>query len=77
MKRTTNVLIIDDHPIIIEGFENTLNYISDQSETLSFKTDSAKDCETAYHKIYKFAETQTLDLVILDLSLPSAPNLKL
>jgi DNA-binding NarL/FixJ family response regulator len=76
-KTHTNVLIIDDHPIIIEAFENTLNYIEEQSETHSFKIDSAQDCEMAYSKIQHYAVTQNLDLVILDISIPADQKLKL
>ncbi len=76
-KKSVNFLIIDDHPCIIEGFERTLDYVAEQSETLSFKTDSAKDCETANGKIQSYTATQNLDLVILDLNLPPPPKLKL
>jgi DNA-binding NarL/FixJ family response regulator len=76
-KKTVNVLIIDDHPITIEGFERSLDYLAEQSQTLSFKTDRAEDCNTAYHKIKQYSLTQNLDLVILDLSLPAAPNFNL
>lgn len=77
MNKYYNVLIIDDHPSIIEAFENSLNFIASQSKTISFKTDSAKDCKTAYHKLQAYAQTQNLDLVILDISLPADQNLKI
>jgi DNA-binding NarL/FixJ family response regulator len=76
-KTHTNVLIIDDHPITIEGLERTLDYIAEQSETISFKTNSAQDCKTAYHKLQDYSKSQNLDLVILDISLPEDQNLKL
>lgn len=38
-KKATNVLIIDDHPITIEGSERALDYLAEQSQTLSFKID--------------------------------------
>lgn len=76
-KKIVNVLIIDDHTAIIEGFERALDYIAERSETLSFKTDFAKDCKTAYHKIQQYAVTQNLDLVILDLGLPADQKLNL
>ena len=76
-KKIANVLIIDDHIAIIEGFERAIGYIAERSETLSFKIDFAKDCKTAYHKIQQYAVTQNLDLVILDLGLPAAPKLNL
>jgi lipopolysaccharide export system protein LptC len=65
MNKAYNVLIIDDHPTIIEGFQNTLKYMQEQSETLSFNTEGATDCETAYQKIQSYSDTKPLDLVIL------------
>ena len=76
-KKTSNVLIIDDHPSIIEAFESALNFISSQSNAISFKTDSSKDCETAYHTLSEYSQSQNLDLVILDISLPEDKNLKI
>lgn len=77
MSKTYNVLIIDDHPIIIEGFNNALNYIKGQSDGVSFNTDSAGDCKTAYNKLKSYIPNQNLDLVILDISLPPDENIKL
>lgn len=76
-KKSINVLIIDDHPIIIEAVINTLQYMQDQTDTFSFNTESATDCETAHQKIQSYSIAKPLDLVILDLSLPPAPLLNL
>ncbi|EPR73029.1 two-component system response regulator [Winogradskyella psychrotolerans RS-3] len=76
-KKSVNVLIIDDHPIIIEAVINTLQYMQDQSDKLCFKTESARDCETAHQKIQSYSIAKPLDLIILDLSLPPAPQLNL
>jgi len=76
-KKSINVLIIDDHPIIIEAVINTLQYMQDQSDRFCFKSESASDCETAHQKIQSYSSVKSLDLVILDLSLPPAPHLNL
>ena len=77
MNKCFNVLIIDDHPSIIEAFENSLNFIANQSKTISFKTDGAKDCKAAYYKLQEYAQSQNLELVILDISLPEDQDLKI
>ncbi|MBU2922459.1 hypothetical protein KO504_14010 [Winogradskyella psychrotolerans] len=56
-KTSINVLTIDDHISIIEAFENSLNLIANQSDAISFKTNGATDCESAYLKIEEFAKT--------------------
>jgi DNA-binding NarL/FixJ family response regulator len=77
IKTPYNVLIIDDHPAIIEGFENSLNFISSQSENMNFDIDKAEDCTTAYNKLLEYSKSQKLDLVILDISLPPNSSLKI
>lgn len=77
MKKTYNVLLIDDHPLIVDGFENALNYVSNENDAVAFRVHRANDCETAYYKIKEFVPTQKLDLAILDISLPSCAKLKL
>ena len=77
MSITYNVLIIDDHPIVVDGFKNTLSEISNQDASIKFKVYSALDCETAFHRIEAFSKSQDLDLVILDISLPPNDNLKI
>ncbi|WP_282031302.1 response regulator [Winogradskyella eximia] len=77
MNKCYNVLIIDDHPSIIEAFENSLNFIANQSDTVNFNTESAIDCKTAYHILQDYTQSQNLDLVILDISLPADQNLKI
>jgi DNA-binding NarL/FixJ family response regulator len=75
--KTLSVLIIDDHPVIIEAFTSAFNYVSGEDKALGFLLDSATDCKTAFHKLESYITSKTLDLVILDLSLPAAPELNL
>lgn len=77
MNKVYNVLIIDDHPFIIDGFENALNLIAEQSGAIGFNTDGAGDCKTAYNKLQSYTQLQNLDLVILDINIPADQNLKL
>ncbi|WP_299098667.1 response regulator [uncultured Winogradskyella sp.] len=77
MHKTYNVLIIDDHPFVIDGFERALHFIANQSGTMSFRTHSSTCCKTAYDKLQNYTTSQDLDLVILDISLPMDKSLKI
>ncbi len=62
-----NILIVDDHPFIIEGYKNAITrYHPDQ---YSFYIDQAKDCQTAYNLITNPA-TPVFDIAFLDISMP-------
>ena len=60
------VLMVDDHPPIIEGYKSILAY---NSFGYTLNTTAAHSCESAYNKILeaKFP----FDIVFLDLTLPS------
>ncbi len=63
----TNVLLVDDHPITIDGYMNILTNHNDTF--IDFTT--AFSCEEAYVKITKsFLSQKTIDLAFLDISLP-------
>lgn len=63
-----NILIVDDHPFIIQGYKNAITrYRPDNYE---FIIDEAKDCESAYHIITN-ASTPDFDIAFLDISMPT------
>lgn len=63
-----NVLIVDDHPFIIEGYKNAITrYIP---EKYKFYIEEAKNCKSAY-EIITNPETQIFDFAFLDISMPS------
>lgn len=76
MKKTYNVLIIDDHPAIVDGFKNALNFITRIDDYQYFQVETAFDSETAYHIIMDRA-MNNFDLVILDIRLPPCKKLKI
>ena len=41
-----NVLIVDDHPFIIQAYRNALNKYSEQG--IEFNVTQANDCKTGY-----------------------------
>ncbi len=62
-----NILIVDDHPFIIEGYKNAITrYRPDQFE---FFITQAKDCESAY-RIITNPDIAHFDIAFLDISMP-------
>ncbi len=65
-----NVLMVDDHPAIIEGYKVILSF---NKLGLDIKTTTAFDCETAFKAIT--AESKALfDVVFIDITLPGFPE---
>jgi DNA-binding NarL/FixJ family response regulator len=67
-----NILLVDDHPMIIAGFDQALDIISERNHKMKFKSNSALECDTAAELI-KDSET-SYDLICLDLSLPGSKD---
>ena len=62
-----NILIVDDHPFIIEGYKNAITrYNPDEFE---FFITQAKDCESAYGIITN-PDIAHFDIAFLDISMP-------
>ncbi|TDE55018.1 response regulator [Flavobacterium sp. GT3P67] len=70
VKTTTknNILIVDDHPFIIEGYKNAITRYNPQE--FEFLISQAKDCESAYNIITN-PDTIVFDIAFLDISMPS------
>ncbi|UFH36097.1 response regulator [Flavobacterium acetivorans] len=65
-KIKNNVLIVDDHPFIIQGYKNAITRY--KPEKFEFFITEAKDCESAFHVI---TNTETVfDIAFLDISMP-------
>lgn len=67
MSKTLKILMIDDHPMIIEGYKSILSF---NSLGYQIKTTDALNCKDAYTIISDIKSTEDFDLVFLDLSLP-------
>jgi DNA-binding NarL/FixJ family response regulator len=65
-----NILIVDDHPITVDGYENVLKH-KDFSH-LKFKFSKAYSCKEAFDTITQKIKTQkSFDLALIDQGLPS------
>lgn len=62
-----NILILDDHPFIIDGYKNAITRYKPEFYEYSFT--QGKDCLTGYNIITNL-ETTPFDVAFLDISMP-------
>ncbi|WNH08709.1 response regulator [Thalassobellus suaedae] len=74
MIKLFNVLIIEDHPLIVNAYENALKHISKNNRKLEFDIDVASNCDSAYVKIMESSNTQKIDFIFLDIKLPASKD---
>ncbi len=67
MARSINIIIVDDHPFIIEGYKNAIN--SYASSEYQFKITQANNCKSAYDVITGAEEN--FDIAFFDISMPA------
>ncbi|MDD5149689.1 MAG: response regulator transcription factor [Flavobacterium sp.] len=63
-----HILIVDDHPFIIQGYKNGITRYKPTEYEYTFL--EAKDCKSAY-EIITDPETPTFDIAFLDISMPT------
>lgn len=66
-KLKKNILIVDDHPFIIQGYKNAIARY--HPENYDFVISEAKDCESAYQLITN-TNGLVFDIAFLDISMP-------
>ena len=67
-----NILMVDDHPIIIEGYQNVLMATKEDDQTLLI--DTANNCDTAQIMISRAADGTPYDVCFFDISLPASED---
>mgnify|MGYP000474398651 CR=1 FL=1 len=67
-----NILMVDDHPIIIEGYQNTLMATKNDDQVLVI--DTANNCDTANELLQKASKEKPYDVCFFDISLPSSSD---
>ena len=70
---TTNILIVEDHPLMVKNYEEAINFFrEDSNEDYNFSITKAINCTEANEVIQQFKKSpNTIDLVFLDISIPS------
>jgi len=69
------VLIVDDHPMIIEGYKNALLGIN--SDEMTLRIDTADSCDDAFTKIKNASSGAPYDVIFLDIKLPPSEDGKI
>ncbi|KDN55167.1 response regulator transcription factor [Flavobacterium seoulense] len=67
VKLKKNILIVDDHPFIIQGYKNAITRYNPVE--YDFSISEAKDCESAYELITN-TDDLVFDVAFLDISMP-------
>jgi DNA-binding NarL/FixJ family response regulator len=67
MATPINILIVDDHPFIIEAYKNAIKGYNSKG-AYEFSITQAKDCKTGYEAITEAAEP--FGIAFFDLSMP-------
>jgi len=67
MPQNINVLIVDDHPFIIQGYKNVIKLFPDKNIEFTFY--EAIDCKSGYEAVVNSAVKY--DIALLDVSMPS------
>ncbi|KAB1067974.1 response regulator transcription factor [Tamlana haliotis] len=71
MTEKIKLLMIDDHPMIIEGYQNTLLFTKRDNQELDI--DIANNCDEALSAINKMVKSNLhYDVLFLDISLPAS-----
>ncbi|MPT35593.1 MAG: response regulator transcription factor [Flavobacterium sp.] len=69
MAKEINILLVDDHPMTLDGYINLLSEFNTDELMLTFTT--AHNCTTAYTTIMNFSRLKKdIDFAYLDISLP-------
>ncbi|HZW63278.1 MAG TPA: response regulator [Flavobacteriaceae bacterium] len=77
MKKFFNILIVDDHPMIIGGYSNTLKRHFKEHPVFSFNIESAMSIDETVRLVDNILPQNTFDVVLLDISLPDDNTAKM
>jgi DNA-binding NarL/FixJ family response regulator len=73
MAETIRILMIDDHPMIIEGYQNTLLFTKKENQNLEI--DIANNCDEAVYYMEKSVEKERpYHVLFVDISLPPSKD---
>ncbi len=74
MKKVYKVLLIDDHPIILEVYKMAIKNASLSIENAAFKIETAENSDIALQKIAIASESDGFDIIFLDIKLPPSSD---
>lgn len=71
-EQNLKILMVDDHPMIIEGYQNTLLATKKDHQNLDIHI--ANNCDMAYELIKKSPKTKPYDICFFDIRLPPSSD---
>ncbi|MFV0572963.1 MAG: response regulator [Xanthomarina gelatinilytica] len=77
MKKVFNILIVDDHPMIIEGYSNTIKWHFKEHPVFSFNIESTTSIDETVNLVNNILPQNKFNLVLLDISLPNGNTIKM
>lgn len=77
MVKELNVLIVDDHPMIIEGYSNAIKCHFKEHPIFSFNIESATSIDETVKLVNNILPQNKFNLVLLDISLPDGNTTKM
>lgn len=77
MKKVYKVLLIDNHPLILEIYEIALNKASLVIDNTAFEIETAENSEIAMQKIGLASKSDGFDIIFLDIKLPPSDDGKI
>ena len=76
MAEVIKLLMIDDHPLILEGYKSKLHNSYNKDQYLLL-IDTASNCDEAYSKIEKSVKEGPYHIILLDINLPASNSLQM
>lgn len=71
---TANILLVDDHPAILNGYLSVLGF---NDKDIELKPTFCHNCKDAYNAITNPEQNNFFDFIFLDRSLPPYPEMKI
>lgn len=73
MNQNITILLVEDHPIITEAYQQGIHLFQENHEELSFEILKAFDCDDALQVLRECKKTKkTIDLIFLDIKIPAS-----
>lgn len=77
MSEEYKVLLIDDHPLITDGYKRALEQVTLVNNLYRFNIETANNCDSAILKISEASKTDAFDIVFLDIRIPPSTDKKI
>lgn len=76
-ERSFNILFVEDHPLILDGYTKALKVLKKRNENWHFEYQTANSCDSAMEIIAKSGKQKEWDLVFIDLKIPPSASGKI